>query len=195
MNEYKYDLEGEVWKDIEGWKGLYMVSNMGRVRSLPKLKRTPTATYYTKDLIMPYRYSKGGYFRVALCKDYHTKNEFVHKLVANAFIGEQGDKTVNHKNEDKSDNRADNLEYLTRAENVRYGSGIRRSAQCRIDNPNVSKTAVKQYTLDGKFIKSYISINQAMRENNIKSNNISTCCQRKRRSAYGFIWRYENDNF
>ena len=193
MEEYIEDLPNELWKDIEGWEGLYKVSNMGRVRSLPRLKKTPTATYYTKDLIMPYRYSKGGYFRVALCNNYNTKNVFVHKLVANAFIGAQGNRTVNHKNEDKSDNRADNLEYLTRADNVRYGSGIMRSAKSRVDNPNVKKTAIKQYTLDGKFIKSYISINQAMRENNIKSNNITTCCQRKRNSAYGFIWRYEND--
>lgn len=194
MEKYTIDLPNEEWRDIKGYESLYKISNMGRVRSLPKLKRTPSATYYTKDIILPYRYSKGGYYRVVLCKNNDSKSFFVHKLVANAFIGEQGHLTVNHKNEDKSDNRVENLEYLTRADNVRYGSGIKRSALSRIDNPNVRKTAVNQYDLNGVFIERYISINQAKRELGIKSNNISMCCKHERRQANGFIWRYDGDD-
>lgn len=68
------DLPNEEWRDIKGYESLYKISNMGRVRSLPKLKRTPSATYYTQDIILPYRYSKGGYFRVVLCKNYDSKS-------------------------------------------------------------------------------------------------------------------------
>lgn len=182
----------EVWKDIKGYEGLYQVSNMGRVKSLPKLKKTPTTTFMTKEIIKKANICK-GYLRLGLKKDGITKSYFVHCLVAQAFLGDANGLTVNHKDENKLNNRADNLEYMTLAENIRYGGGIQRSAKSRTDNP-LTGTAVNQYTLNGTFVKRYLSINQAKRENNFHQENISLCCQHKRNQSNGYIWRYDGDD-
>lgn len=181
----------EIWKDIKDYEGLYQISNMGRVKSLPKLKKTPTTTFMTKERIKKPCICK-GYLRLGLKKNGHTKSFFVHCLVAQAFIGDANGLTVNHKDENKLNNRADNLEYMTLAENIRYGGGIQRSAKSRTDNPLIG-TAVNQYTLDGVFIKRYISINQSKRENNFQQENISLCCLHKRNQSNGYIWRYDGD--
>lgn len=182
----------EIWKDIKDYEGLYQISNMGRVKSLPKLMKTPTTTFMTKEKIKKANLCK-GYLRIGLQKNGKIKNYFVHRLVAQAFLGDANGLTVNHKDENKLNNRADNLEYMTLVENIRYGGGIKRSAESRTDNPLVG-TAVNQYTLDGVFVKRYISISQAKRENNFHDENISLCCCHKRNQSNGFIWRYDGDN-
>lgn len=176
----------EVWKDIKGWEGLYQVSNMGRVKSLPKLKKTPTTTFMTKEIIKKANICK-GYLRLGLKKDGITKSYFVHCLVAQAFLGDANGLTVNHKDENKKNNSVENLEYLSIGENIRYGTGIQRSAKSRTDNP-LTGTAVNQYTLDGTFVKRYISINQAKRENNFCKENISLCCCHKRNQSKWFYF-------
>lgn len=181
----------EVWKDIKDYEGLYQVSNMGRVKSLPKLKKTPTATFMTKERIKSFSYCK-GYFRVSLTKKGINKHYFVHCLVAQAFLGDANGLTVNHKDENKKNNFVENLEYLSIGENIRYGTGIQRSAKSRTDNP-LTGTAVNQYTLDGAFVKRYISIKQAKKENGFHKENISLCCQHKRNQSNGYIWRYDGD--
>lgn len=181
----------EIWKDIKGYEGLYQVSNLGRVKSLPKIKKTPTTTYYTEEMIKKSNLCK-GYLRLPLCKEGHSKNFFVHCLVAQAFLGDANGLTVNHKDENKLNNRADNLEYMTLAESIRYGGGIQRSAKSRTDNPKIC-TPVNQYSLDGKFIRRYDSIKQAKQLNHFYKENISLCCCHKRNQSNGFIWRYDGD--
>lgn len=181
----------EVWKDIKDYEGLYQVSNMGRVKSLPKLKKTPTTTFMTKEIIKKANICK-GYLRLGLKKNGITKSYFVHCLVAQAFLGDANGLTVNHKDENKLNNRADNLEYMTLAENIRYGGGIQRSAKSRTDNPLIC-TPVNQYSLDGKFIRRYDSIKQAKEVNGFHKENISLCCQHKRNQSKGYIWRYDGD--
>lgn len=68
-------MEQEIWKDIKGYEGLYQVSNIGRVKSLSKLKKTPSGTYYTKEMIKK-PYICKGYLRLGLCKDSKTKMFF-----------------------------------------------------------------------------------------------------------------------
>lgn len=181
----------EVWKEIKGYEGLYQVSNLGRIKSLPKIKKTPTTTFMTNERIIYPRICK-GYLRIGLSKLGNTKQFFVHCLVAAAFIGEANGMTVNHKDENKLNNHADNLEYMTLADNIRYGDGTKRSALSRTDNPLIC-TPVNQYTIDGKFIKRYPSIKQAKLENQFHKENISLCCKHKRNQSNGFIWRYDGD--
>lgn len=121
-----------------------------------------------------------------------SKSFFVHCLVAQAFLGDANGLTVNHKDENKLNNRADNLEYMTLAENIRYGGGIQRSARSRTDNPLIC-TPVNQYSLDGKFIRRYDSIKQAKEVSGFHKENISLCCNHKRNQSNGFIWRYDGD--
>lgn len=164
------DMEEE-WRDVVGYEGLFQVSNLGRVKSLPKLKKTPTTTYLTKEIIKAPQLCK-GYLRVNLMG----KGCFVHILVAEAFIGKRNGMTVNHIDECKTNNHLSNLEYMSLSDNIRYGTGVKRSAESRKDNPLIC-TPVNQYTLDGFLVE-----------------NISLCCSHKRNQSNGYIWRYDGDN-
>lgn len=97
----------EVWKDIEGYEGLYQVSNMGRVKSL------------IKGIILKQWTDKDGYRQVGLLK----KTFKVHRLVAKAFIENPDDlPLVNHKDENKANNNITNLEWCTNEYNLSYGT-------------------------------------------------------------------------
>lgn len=105
------DLPGEIWKDIEGYKGIYQVRNMGRVRSL-----TRKVWNYTKPgRILRPGSKKNGYLHVCLINgSKREKHAHVHRLVAAAFIPNPDNlPEVNHKNYDKTDNRVENLEWCT----------------------------------------------------------------------------------
>ena len=97
----------ENWKDVAGYEGRYQVSNCGRVKNIR-----------TGRVLRPAKNSR-GYLRVLLCKDNEKKNRSVHRLVALAFVpSEREGLEVNHKNGVKTDNRAENLEWVTRSENM-----------------------------------------------------------------------------
>lgn len=102
----------EVWKPIKDYEDLYEVSNLGNIRS----HHFHNGTY---NRILKPRKVKDGYLMVALYKNKKCKNLQVHTIVANTFITNKNNyKEVNHKNFDKTDNRADNLEWCTRHDNV-----------------------------------------------------------------------------
>ncbi len=110
--EYK-----EKWTDIEGYEGLYMVSNLGNVKSLPKPHRYGKKT----EIILKGRPDKAGYLRVNLCKDGVTIDSRVHRLTAKHFIPNSDNKPdVNHINGIKWDNKVENLEWVTPKENNQH---------------------------------------------------------------------------
>ena len=115
-------LENEIWKDINGYEGLYQVSNLGRVKSLErrwKSGRHSNYSHFHEEKIMSNAIDKSsGYIRISLFKDSKGKSFNTHTLVANAFIPNPENKpTVNHKNSVRHDNRVDNLEWATFSEN------------------------------------------------------------------------------
>lgn len=102
----------EIWKDVEGYEGLYQVSNRGRVM------RVAGGMGATPGRILRPGKTTAGYLQVSLCRDRRRKRISVHRLVAIAFLGPAPKGCeVNHKNGDKADNRAENLEWVTRSEN------------------------------------------------------------------------------
>lgn len=107
------------WRDIPGYEGLYQVSNDGQV------KRLGGTAKCKQDRLLKLAYNK-GYAQVALCRDGKAVTKQVHTLVTLVFLGDPGDLWCNHKNGIKSDNRLENLEYVTPGENTKhaYDTGL-----------------------------------------------------------------------
>lgn len=108
------------------------------------------------------------------------KNLYIHRLVAQLFVPNPNNyNEVNHKDEDKTNNCADNLEWCNREYNINYGTRLFRMSK-----------QVEQYDLEGNFINSFESCNEAGRKTNITSANIGKCARGLRTHAGGYIWKY-----
>ena len=165
----------EEWQQITEYKGLYEVSNMGQVRSLPRNT--------TSGKLLKFKTDTNGYYRVSLSKNGTVKNHFVHRLVALAFVKGFSDQNniVNHKNEDKKDNRASNLEWCDMKYNTNYnGACFRRANWCR--KPVI---AIKQ-----SKVTRFNSITEASKALNIPHGNISNVLQGRRKTASGYTFKY-----
>lgn len=122
-------LPEEIWKDVVGWETAYEVSNLGRVRTKMHTittKRGTSATFSPK--LKKVYFDEDGYARVSLYFNNESKLVGVHRIVAQAFIPNPNNlPQVNHKNGDKADNRAENLEWVTNTQNIRHSidAGLR----------------------------------------------------------------------
>ena len=173
----------EIWKDIAGYDGLYQVSNLGRVKSLPRY-RNAIHPYITRERILSPRKTKNGYVKVLLSGDTH-RQYLIHRLVAEAFIPNPNNYgEINHKDEDKSNNAVNNLEWCTRSYNIRYGSW-RDKLIARFGRP------VLQYTLDGSFVNEFRSMGEAMAKTGINSGSICRCCKGIIKRTGNYIWKYK----
>lgn len=171
----------EVWKSVPGYEGIYEVSDQGRVKSLA---RETNNQYGKTDIIMSPGWSPNGYYFVTLCKNGVHKNARIHRLVAEAFIPNPGGlPQVNHKDCDRSNNKAENLEWCTAEYNINYADRNKKAGV-------KSAIPVFQYTKCGEFVKRYDSAVQAEKETGIASQNISKCRAGKLPSAGGFVWKY-----
>ena len=165
----------ETWKAIAGYEGLYEVSDQGRVKSLK----------FGKEKILKPHKNTVGYLGVDLRKDGHGKYLLVHRLVAEAFIPNPNNlKTVNHKDEVKTNNVASNLEWMSLKDNLNYGTHNKRSAEKR------SKPVLMFDNKTGKLMKTFPSTMEAWRVTGIANSSISACCLGKLKSAGGYIWKY-----
>ena len=166
----------EIWKDIEGYEGLYQVSNLGRVKSV-----------LSKKILKQYEDSS-HYKRVRFYKDGKHKDYSVHRLVATAFIPNP-DKLpcVNHKSEIVSENFADNLEWCSNKYNSNYGTTQARRVQKR-------QKPILQYDLNGEFIREWNSVKEAGEYLNISPRRISEVCNYVRKSCGGYIFELKNKN-
>jgi hypothetical protein len=118
----------EIWKDIDGYIGLYQVSNLGRIKSLARIVNhsRSNGTYIRTEKILKAGDNNNGYPSVSLHKDGKRKLYLVHRLVAIAFIANPENKCdVNHINGIKSDNNLSNLEWNTRRENIQHAYDTR----------------------------------------------------------------------
>ena len=111
----------EIWKDIKGYEGYYMVSSNGLVKSISRVildKRGNQKRLQGK--LLRCALSDSGYLNVSLCKNGIVKCVNVHSVIASNFIGATKKLTVNHKNCIKTDNRVCNLELITQSENSKH---------------------------------------------------------------------------
>jgi hypothetical protein len=174
----------EIFKDIEGYEGLYQVSNLGNVKSYHK---------YKEGKILSPGLKTEGYKYVHL---HSGKNFYIHRLVAQAFLPNPLNKPqVNHINGIKADNRLDNIEWATSSENRihAYKTGLQKGHPTNqkkgADNPR--STPVVQLNLNGEFIQNYAGVCEVARQIGGHQGNIAACCNGKRKTAYGYKWKYK----
>lgn len=190
-HESAENLLDEEWRDVVGYEGKYMVSNLGRVKNLPH-------SSLGREQVMIQRQIR-NYYSVQLSLNGEAKWHRVHRLVAAAFIpNPQNLPQVNHKDENKLNNCAENLEWCDAKYNVNYGTARERAAEKNSKNrlgvPRVDKyKPVEMMTLDGTFIKRFDSIKQAALETGISNKLISRVCKNpdKITQTHGYKWRFE----
>ena len=183
-------LEGEEWRNVVGYEGRYVVSNLGRVAaySAPYLcgdricRRKP-------QLIKPRKGS--DYYSVVLSDgEKHRKSFVVHRLVASAFLPNQDNLPyINHKDENPENNKVDNLEWCTQSYNCNYGGHNARMAKT-IHETAYQRKKVVQLTIENIFIAQYVSIVEASKASGICQGSISLCCRGLRSQGGGYKWMY-----
>lgn len=137
-----------------------------------------------------------GYQKASLWVNNKVKTIKIHRLVAKYFIPNPYNyKEVNHKDEDKTNNHVENLEWCDRKYNVNYGHRSKKTSQSLLNNRQSKR--VLQYDKNGNFIKEYPSLYEAARQLGKDSThgeqNISMCARGKTKTAYGYVWKFADD--
>ena len=177
----------EIWKNIVGLEGRYMVSNLGRVKSLA----------HGQERILKGQISDRGYHTVMLRVDGHNKMYKVHRLVAIAFLDNPNHlPEVNHKDENRLNNVVDNLEWCTHHYNVCYGHRAQHFVETLKSNPNrnmggLSRRAVDRIDADGNIVH-YENITIASHDVNGCTGAICACAKGKKKTYKGYVWRYSD---
>ncbi len=182
----------EIWKDVIGYEGQYQVSNKGNVRSLDRVIDVDREGARKQKMFSKHRMLRmqklNGYYRVRLNNGKKIKRYFVHRLVAEAFLENKNNfPIVNHKDENRSNNCVENLEWCTYSYNVRYGSSLVKLTKF---HPNCKK--VGKYDESGNLLETYISISDACNKNCCCHSNLSKALNRGKKYR-GFYWRFIYD--
>lgn len=182
----------EIWKDVIGYEGFYQVSNQGRVKRLPYQTTGRTRgckkEYIKKfpERIMKATICANGYYRVSLSKNGKLIYQHIHRLVAEAFIPNPNNyPCVNHKDEVKTNNNVNNLEWCSYRYNNCYGTVKSRFAEAYSKNHS---RAVEMLSLFGEKIKEFPSIREAAIFVGGTATSICRAITRTRKTAYGYIW-------
>ena len=185
----------EIWKDIEGYEGRYQVSNLGNVKSL---------NYRSKGISENRKLKQNckGYLWVTLHKGTQHRHFLVHRLVANAFLKNPNNYSdINHRDEDKTNNRVENLEWCTRSYNIKYSMDLHpneRKGKPRKLNGKVAPykhtRQIIQFDKSGKEIRRWESVSEVANEMKWRGSSIVQACNGKRKTAYGYVWQFANED-
>lgn len=174
----------EKWIDIPGYEGLYQVSNFIKVMNV--------ITGNLKKLSL----DRHGYLTVRLWKNNQSKLCLIHRLIAETFIPNPGNKPcIDHINTIRTDNRIENLRWVTHKENqnnylTKYHLSVGGKGKHK-NRKDLSKPVYK-CTLDNQIISEYPSLQEAARQNGIPATNICKNIKGKYKSAGGYIWKYKD---
>ena len=171
----------EEWRPVDGYSGMYEVSNLGNVRSVTRV--VGNGRLIKGQQIR--QFERAGYLSARLSKNHHGKFYLVHRIVARAFVPNPHNlPIINHKDENKLNNRADNLEWCTHSYNIQYGGCIEKIARS-------NGSSVVQILKNGERVL-WNSMKEAERRTGVRHQDISRACRGIRESAGGFIWKYAN---
>lgn len=177
----------EIWKDIPGYEGLYQAGSEGNIRSIKNNR------FYGR-ILHTYDDCTRGYLKLTMYNDKGKNSEKVHRVIAYAFIPNPENKPhINHKNGNRTDNRASNLQWCTNAENAKHGfvvNGRINPWKNKFGFEHNRSKAVAQYTLDMVLIKVHGSVQEASRNVNISKQTIVDSCHNRRVSKYPYVWRF-----
>lgn len=166
-------MEKEIWKDIEGYEGLYQVSNLGRVKSLPK---QDGFVFLNTRILKPLNINNRK--RVVLVKNKKKKNFFIHQLVAKMFISNPNNYfIINHIDGNPSNNNVNNLEWCTYKHNTRHA----------VKNNLIKHNKIAKYSLNNELIKIYDSMFEIEEADH---SSVTRCCNGIRKTAGGYKWKY-----
>lgn len=193
----------EKWMPIDSYKGLYMVSDKGRVKSIDRtVHRNRGTTKMLHGRIIRQQKGTNGYLFVTLSKHGKVKSLDVHRLVAMAFVeGYNIGLVVNHKDENKHNNNASNLEWVTLKQNANYGTAIvRRVANSNFkgnNNPmygkrgsdNPKSIPILQFNKSGILIAEWSSAAEASKMLKINASSIRRCINGYLQTSGGYIWK------
>ena len=174
----------EEWRPLVGYEGNYEVSNRGNMKSL-------NYNHTGKENIMKPQKNRDGYLIIGLWKDGKAKWYLVHRLVASVFCeNPHGYTEVNHLDEDKTNNCADNLEWCSRSYNLTYNDRAKKIGEKNTNHPKTSKPVIAIDVRTGLILE-FASSREAERETGIPHGNIIQCCKGKLNSCGGFYWMYK----
>lgn len=206
-------IQGEIWKPIKGYEGIYYISNLSRVKRV-----TPRGKF--KERLLYKSLNDSGYWCVSLCKNGKAKSKRVHRLVAEAFIPNPENKTqVGHKDETRTNDSLENLEWVTPEENCNMPlhklritaslTGRKDSLETKLKKRNAHLGAkshlygkrgknnkfskpILQYSKNGGFLREYENAEEAYRATGIASSHIRECCRGLRKTSGGYCWKFKN---
>lgn len=174
-------MKKEIWKSIKNYENIYKINDYGVIQNIK-----------TNKIIKP-SINKYGYYQVSLYNNGKSKNELVHRLVAQTFLTNKENKsTVNHIDGDKLNNNISNLEFATQKEQSNHRIQILNQKSIISDNcrkARILQQCKKVVRSDGKIFN---SIKDASNCNEILRRHISDVCNGKRKHAGGYSWKYYN---
>lgn len=187
----------EIWKSVVGFEGLYEVSSFGRIRSIDKDSTKFGKLYGRRNgKILKQNILNSGYLYVMLSKKSKKYIRLVHRLVAESFIPNiKNFPVVNHRDENRLNNRVDNLEWCTYLYNSRYGTAIEKLKQNIKRRFNVSVVQLDLYS--DTIIQEFESPTDAKLKSNGKFDQsaIRRCCIGNQKSHNGFRWCYKKNYY
>ena len=181
-------IPGEIWKPIEGYNDLYEVSNIGRVRSKyrcgeKKYINGSIKTYQRRGTILK-PHLCNGYYCVSLYDGTQEHTTGIHRLVAKYFCdGYKEGLVVNHKDENRLNNRADNLEWCTIQYNSNYGSAIEKVTKSKM-------VKVGMYDDQWNLISTFESIQDAAKQTGHNRNSIAKWCSGTVKCSFHYKWKF-----
>lgn len=190
----------ERWKDIPGYEGKYIISNKGRVMSLPFERRNGTnGSYLNKEKVLTPQENNTGYYRVCLLKNKKRSHLYIHRLVAENFIKNyKNSPCVNHIDGNKLNNNVENLEWVSYSENSSHAYHVLKNNDCKsqlncFGDLNKNSKPVIQLNLNGEFVKRWECLRQIDRETDFCRVSVANCCKGKHEAYKGFKWVFEHD--